>query len=121
LTRQAKSGPSAAAYPEALNTSAKRALYDNLAKIESLAVEVDDAIRSSMQDDWRGNALKIKRVKHAIKGVLEDRRNEGAVASGMTQSNIVIEGEEPYNRPRVDAVNRLADDLLELAKNQNEY
>jgi type I restriction enzyme, R subunit len=121
LTRQAKSGPSAAAYPQALNTSAKRALYDNLAKIESLAVEVDDAIRNSMQDDWPGNALKIKRVRLAIGAVLKDRRNETAVASVVTQSNLVIEGEEPYNRPRVDGIDRLADDLLELAKNQNEY
>ena len=121
LTRQAKSGPSAAAYPRALDTPAKRALYDNLAKIESLAVEVDDAIRKSIQDDWRGNALKVKRVKLAIRALLADRRNEAAVASVVTQNNLVIEAEEPYNRPRVDVVNRLADDLLELAKNQNEY
>ena len=121
LTRRAKSGPSAAAYPQALDTAAKRALYDNLAKNESLAVEVDHAIRKSMQDDWRGNAMKIKRVRLAIRAVLEDRRNEAAVSSVVSQSNLVIEEEEPYNRPRVDAVNRLADDLLELAKNQNEY
>src|SRR6185503_17310110 len=51
LTRDAKSGPSAAAYPEALNTAAKRALYDNLHENEILALKVDEAIRASMQDD----------------------------------------------------------------------
>src|SRR5207249_3275572 len=67
ITKQAKNGPSAAAYPKALDTAAKRALYDNLVENEALALEVDKAIRGSLQDDWRGNILKIKKVRLAIK------------------------------------------------------
>lgn len=57
-------------YPKALDTSAKRALYDNLDKNEALAVAVDEAVRKSRQDDWRSNSFKIKKVRNAIKGVL---------------------------------------------------
>jgi type I restriction enzyme R subunit len=59
-------------YPEMLNTAAKRALYDNLGKDESLALAVDSAVRASKQDDWRGNPFKIKMVKNAIKGALKE-------------------------------------------------
>lgn len=71
LTQQAKAGPTAGAYPKALDTAARRALYDNLERDEALALKVDQAVRTSMQDDWRSNGLKIKRVRQAIADVLE--------------------------------------------------
>jgi len=71
LTRRAKNPPTDI-YPTALNTAAKRALYDNLVKDEQLALDVDQAIRKSRQDDWRGNPFKIKKVKLAIKAALQD-------------------------------------------------
>src|SRR5262249_43492612 len=76
LTKQAKAGPSPAAYPDALNTPAKRALYDNLGRNEKLALEVDRAVRAGMQDEWRSHPLKIRRVKLAIKRALESLRGE---------------------------------------------
>jgi type I restriction enzyme R subunit len=70
LTRQAKSGPNAGAYPAALDTPARRALYDNLGRDEALALKVDQAVRASMQDGWRSNTLKTRRVRQAIAGVI---------------------------------------------------
>ena len=75
LTKKVKT-PDWATYPSSLNTRAKQALYDNLDKDEVLALAVHNAVRESMQDDWRGNSVKIKKVKNAIKAVLmndEDR------------------------------------------------
>jgi type I restriction enzyme R subunit len=72
LTKQAKNGPSVAAYPRALDTPAKRALYDNLDKDETLALAVHEAVYDSRQDDWRNNLFKIKRVRNAIKAALKD-------------------------------------------------
>lgn len=72
LTKQAKSGPGAAAYPPTLDTPAKRALYDNLGKDEALALAVDKAVRDNQMDDWRNNPFKIKKVRNAIKAALKD-------------------------------------------------
>ena len=77
LTRQAKNGPSAAGYPSSLDSPAKRALYDNLGNDEALALKVDPAVRTSMQDGWRNNVLKTRRVRQAIKSVLNG--DEGRV------------------------------------------
>jgi len=69
LTKRAKT-PDWATYPASLNTRAKQNLYDNLDRDEVLAVAVHNAVCQSMQDDWRGNSVKIKKVKNAIKAVL---------------------------------------------------
>ena len=90
LTRKVKNPTEGQTYPKALDTPAKRALYDNLGKDESLALAIHQAVQKSRQDDWRGNPFKIKKVRFAIKGVLK--------------------GDEA-----------LTDQILELAKNQNEY
>ncbi|MBN8610109.1 MAG: type I restriction endonuclease subunit R [Deltaproteobacteria bacterium] len=71
LTRKAKSGPNAGAYPPSLDSTARRALYDNLDRDEALALKVDQAVRASLQDSWRGNALKTKRVRQAIAALLD--------------------------------------------------
>ena len=70
LTRQAKSGPSGADYPTSLNTAAKRALFDNLGNDESLALNVDAAVRTTLQDGWRSNVMKTRRVRQAIEALL---------------------------------------------------
>jgi type I restriction enzyme R subunit len=60
------------ARPRSLDTPAKRALYDNLNSDEPLALKVDEAVRTSKQDDWEHNTFKTKRVRFAIKDVLKD-------------------------------------------------
>ena len=76
LTRQAKGGPSAGGYPASINKPALRALYDNLSRDEAVALRVDQAVRTSMQDGWRDNKLKAKRVRQAIEGVLGDDKGK---------------------------------------------
>lgn len=72
LTRSATTpGGAAAAYPATLDSTARRALYDNLGKNEKLALEVDVAVLYSRMDDWRGNAMKTKRVRLAIRATIE--------------------------------------------------
>ncbi|MBT4922482.1 MAG: HsdR family type I site-specific deoxyribonuclease, partial [Rickettsiales bacterium] len=58
--------------PSELNTSAKRALYNNLDKDEDLALKVDAAVLSSRSDDWRGNQARENIIKHAIYQILND-------------------------------------------------
>lgn len=59
-------------YPKALNSPAKRALYDNLGKNEELALAIDNEIRSTKKDGWRGNKIKEREVKFIIKKHLPD-------------------------------------------------
>ena len=72
LTRQAKN-PGGRSYPAGLNTPARKALYDNLDKDELLAVAVDNAVKENMQDGWRDNTIKVKKVKNAIKAALDQQ------------------------------------------------
>ncbi len=67
LTKKVNNPDAGEAYPKALNTPGKRALYDNLDKDEALALAVDEAVRASRQDDWRSNAFKVKKVRNAIR------------------------------------------------------
>lgn len=59
-------------YPSSLNTSAKRALYDNLNEDEAKAIALDNAIRSTKKDNWKGSRLKEREVKYTIKKHLSE-------------------------------------------------
>jgi len=78
LARKVSSPESGGVYPPAMNTSGKRALFDNLGKDEALALTVDEAVKTSRQDDWRSNPFKVKKVKNAIKAVLNDDEETAA-------------------------------------------
>ena len=92
LTKQV-SRPESERYPPAINSPARRALYDNLKDVPGLealmqtpnrvadpsddsagttALAVDDAVRAVKKADWRGNRFKEREVRRAIKGVLRD-------------------------------------------------
>jgi type I restriction enzyme R subunit len=85
--------PEMQAYPQPINSPARRALYDNLKAVqglaeivpqelkvadsaaelaETVAVAIDDAIRSVKKADWRGNRFKEREVRNAIKSVLRE-------------------------------------------------
>lgn len=70
LTKKIVKPHKTANYPTSLNTKAKRALYDNLEKNEELALALDEKIRTTKDDDWRGTHIKRKKVKIAVKQVL---------------------------------------------------
>jgi len=92
LTRRVRK-PEAGDHPLAINSPARRALYDNLRGIagledlitpanmaaesrgdaaETAALAIDDAIRKVKKADWRGNRFKEREVRNAIKAVLQD-------------------------------------------------
>jgi type I restriction enzyme, R subunit len=71
LTRQVKR-PNETRYPKAMDTRAKRALYDNLDRNEELAVVLDYEVIYTKKDDWRGNRIKEKEVLYAIKKHIKD-------------------------------------------------
>ncbi|MEM7713923.1 MAG: HsdR family type I site-specific deoxyribonuclease [Cyanobacteria bacterium P01_A01_bin.68] len=71
LSKQIAQPSNSSQYPQTLNTPAKRALYDNLNQNEKLALTIDAAIRQTKKDSWRGNKIKEREVKKAIKKHLE--------------------------------------------------
>lgn len=72
LTKKAKNPGSSTEYPNDMNSSGKRALYDNLDKNENLALAIHYDIMNSRKDSWRGNIIKERAVKYAIKKHIED-------------------------------------------------
>jgi type I restriction enzyme R subunit len=93
LTRKVKNPEQHSSYPEGINTKALQAFFDNLEGEKSgiaadppepyadqdeedfrvkKALEVDQAIRNSKMALWKGQWLKEKRVKNAIKQVVND-------------------------------------------------
>lgn len=70
LTKRITKPETSSAYPKTLNSKAKRALFDNLNRDEKLAIELDEEITRTKKDDWRGNKLKEREVRNAIKKVL---------------------------------------------------
>lgn len=76
LTRQASQpGGASDEYPQSLDTAGKRALYDALDGDEQTALAVHEAILSVRKDGWRGNRVKEREVRAAIRatGIAEDR------------------------------------------------
>ena len=59
-------------YPTSIDTAAKQALYDNLDENEALASAIDAEIRKTKKDDWRGNKVKEKEVRNAIRKQIPD-------------------------------------------------
>jgi len=59
-------------YPEKIRTQAQKSLYDNLGQDEKLALKLDESIKSSIRDNWRGNSIKERAVKCAVKSCLPD-------------------------------------------------
>ena len=121
LTKKVKDPAAGESYPKWLNTPAKRALYDNLRKNEALAIAVDSAVRASRQDDWRGNPIKIKKVRLAIKDVLLKSKGQESKARGDVTTGIVREKPGSYGKKSEESIDELVDRILELVKNQNEY
>lgn len=72
LAKKAKIPSTGFPYPPAMNTGAKRALYDNLGKNEELALALDAAIRRTKKDDWQGNKVKEREVRNVIRAHLSD-------------------------------------------------
>ncbi|CAD7768280.1 hypothetical protein FHEFKHOI_00183 [Candidatus Methanoperedenaceae archaeon GB50] len=63
-------------YPLSIkNSMAKRAIYDNLEGVEDreeVTNRIDEAIRKTKKDNWRGHSIKERQVKNAIRKILRD-------------------------------------------------
>ena len=74
LTKRVKHPEQSGEYPSSMNTSAKRALYDNLGGDEDLVENLDQEIINTRRDAWRGNRIKEREIRIAIsKHVAEDQ------------------------------------------------
>lgn len=60
-------------YPSSLDTQAKRALFDNLDSDEILANSVDAVIKATKEDGWKGNIMKERKLRIAIKKALGEK------------------------------------------------
>ncbi len=58
--------------PERLDTPGKRALYNNLGQDEELALRIDETVKATRPDAWRGVETRERAVKQALYGVLQD-------------------------------------------------
>ncbi len=59
-------GNTAKAYPETMDTMAKRALYDNFGNNEVLVTKIDTAVRYTKKAEWLGDRFKEKEIARAI-------------------------------------------------------
>jgi type I restriction enzyme R subunit len=118
LTKEAHTpGGASEAYPSVIDTPAKRALYNNLGKDPSLALVIDEALRTSRQDGWRANPMKLKRVRSAILAAIT--KHTARVSESKPDQSPVSHPSPP--QLLTDDVDAAVDKVLELAKNQNEY
>lgn len=66
LAVQIKKPETSNQYPLSINTSAKRALYDNLDKNEELSIVIDGAVLHEKHDDWEGDLSKERHLKNKV-------------------------------------------------------
>jgi len=97
LTKKVRKHGSNSIYPVSLKGDARKSLYDNLDKNEDLAINVDIIVRETKKDNFRGNIIKEREIKKAIRSVLETTYKEEQTLNLMTKQ------------------------IFELVKNQNEY
>jgi len=107
LVRQVNEGK-ADDTPKELKTPAQRALYHNLGKEAVLATQIDEAIRKSKRDGFRGNLAKEREVKSAIYTTLKQYSHG---------SDSISVGEPPVTYGIIETVERLYKIIVE----QKEY
>jgi type I restriction enzyme, R subunit len=58
--------------PKTLDTPGKRALYNNLSQNEELALKIDETVKRTRPDGWRGIQAREQVIKAGLYGVLQD-------------------------------------------------
>jgi type I restriction enzyme, R subunit len=76
LAAQAATPQGGKTRPAEIDTAEKVALYDSLGEDAALAVAIDAAIRAVKKDDWRGNLMKEREIKRAIRQHVDDAKVE---------------------------------------------
>lgn len=121
LSRKVSNPASGSDYPVRLDSPAKRALYDNLNQNEPLALLLHGAITASLQDDWRNNAFKVRKVRLAIKMTLRDQASGAAVETEPGYAGNLHDPRPAYTVVNEEALDAQVEALLEIAKAQHEY
>ncbi|EFU69587.1 type I restriction-modification system R subunit [Aliarcobacter butzleri JV22] len=67
-----KGNTTSSSYPKDINTSGKRALYDNLEQDDDLVSKIDKALEISITDNWIGNKIKEKKIRKSIALIIDD-------------------------------------------------
>ena len=75
--------------PETLDTPGKRALFNNLNQNEELALRIDETVKKTRPDDWRGIQPKERVIKAALYGVLQD-------AAEVERIFLIIKAQKEY-------------------------
>ena len=89
LAKQVTNPENNTKYPESIkDNGALRALYDNCGEDEVLALRLHSAVLSAKQDGFRGNLVKLRRIKAALYKILKDENEVERVYK------IVVEQEE---------------------------
>ena len=74
LTKKVKNPGASKEYSRKIYTGAKRALYDNLDYNEGLVLQIDEDIRNSKPEGFRGNKIKERKVKYTIGKYIKDEK-----------------------------------------------
>ena len=94
--------------PEVIKTNAQKALYNNLGKDETLAILLDEAVKNSKRDGFRGNLAKEREIKFAIYNTLRGySRGENTVELG--------------NPPVPSAIEETVERIFKIVIEQKEY
>ena len=67
LTKLAADPSGGTAYPPGIVTAAQRALFDNFGQDSAMVLAIDHGIRAVKKDNWRGNVVKEREVRNAIR------------------------------------------------------
>ncbi len=87
LAKNAGNSSGSSTYPDTLKTKAQQALYDNLDNNELLALALDNIVKSTKKNKWKGNRIKEKAVKNAIKKHIPADKLEGIFAIIIAQTD----------------------------------
>lgn len=78
-------------YPKSINSRAKQALFDNLSNDEVMAISIDAVIKATKEDGWKGNMMKERKLRIAIKQAL------GSKESMIDEIMELVKHQDEYN------------------------
>ena len=76
LAKKVQNPANAVTYPTAMDSNAKRALYDNLNENVELVTALDKKLRATKKDGWRGNKIKEREVRYVVEDYVPDDQVE---------------------------------------------
>lgn len=72
LTKKVKQVNGQGKYPKSLKSPSQKAFYDNFANDEELSLTIDETIKYTAKDGWRGNPIKKRELEQAVKKKLPE-------------------------------------------------